>query len=117
GYFEKLIKSQHIQPFDHSVCKEASLEDLNIDGLAEFFKKERVRLQQDFIADVSVENHLLQLGLLNESFPTYGALLCFSREPMKWISGAFTRCTYWPDNDRNSKWQDDRIFQGSLLNQ
>jgi len=114
-FFEHLAKSQHSQPFDHSLCKEASHTDLDQDKIIEFLKKDLVQLQQDFRPDVSQQEQLLQLGLFQESNFTYGTLLCFGRDPTKWVSAAFTRCTYWHGDDRQKGWQDDRTYRDGLL--
>jgi Putative ATP-dependent DNA helicase recG C-terminal/Caspase domain len=116
-YFERLAKAYHSQPFDHVICNNSSFADLDLALITEFLKKDRVQLQEDFRSDASHQDQLLRFGLLQGSFPTYGALLCFGQEPPRWVSGASTRCTYWQSDNRLHGWQDDREYRGNLVSQ
>lgn len=116
-YFERLAKAYHSQPFDHGTCNNSSFADLDLALITEFLKKDRVPLQEDFRSGASHQDQLLQFGLLQGSFPTYGALLCFGQEPLRWVSGASTRCTYWQSDNRLQGWQDDREYRGNLVSQ
>lgn len=107
----------HIQPFDFSICENASLADLDIEKVAEFFKQDRVQVQADYHPGISDEDQLVQFGFLQSLHPTYGTLLCFGQNPPNWLTGAFTRCTIWRGNDRHSGWLDVQEYQAGLLRQ
>jgi hypothetical protein len=83
----------------------------------EFFRRELVQRQEDFRPEVPLQAQLVQFGLLRESYPTNGALLCFGQNPQSWLTGATTRCIYWSGNTRNSGYLDDRDCRGDLLAQ
>lgn len=119
-FFERHAEANlepHSQPFDHLICRHASLADLDLTKINEFFKTDKVQLQQDFHAGAFDQDQLLQFGLFKEAHPSYGALLCFGQNPQKLLSGAFTRCIYWPGNDRHLGWLEDQTYRGDLLNQ
>jgi ATP-dependent DNA helicase RecG len=110
-------ETQHTQPFDHSICYDASFNDLDLEKITEFLKQDRVQQEESFHPSVSIQDQLLQFGLIQKSSPTYGALLCFGKNPPKWLPGAFTRCTVWRGNDRHIGWLDSQEFRGDLLRQ
>ncbi len=104
-------------PYDHRVCRSASLSDLDLEQLTAFFNKEMVQLQQDFIPNATLKERLNKLGLFHEAFPTYGALLCFGNTPQKWSPGATTRCIHWRGDDRESGWIKNQECRGNLIRQ
>lgn len=119
-YFEARVApppEPHIQPFDHSICQSASFADLDMDKTNKFFKRNLVQRQQDFRPGASLQDQLRQFGLLRESNPTYGALLCFGQNPQILLPGALTRCIHWRGNTRQYGWQDDQEYRGDLLSQ
>ena len=63
------------------------------------------------------EDLLVHFGLVQNSHPTYAALLCLGLNPLQWVSGAITRCVDWRGNDRHSGWLESLIHRGSLLMQ
>lgn len=115
--FELYTETQHNQPFDFSICYSASLSDLDLTKVSEFFKQERTKQDNDFRPGALDQELLLQFSFLLESTPTYGALLCFGQTPSKWVSGAITRCADWSSNGRLSGLADTREFRGGLLRQ
>jgi tetratricopeptide (TPR) repeat protein len=107
----------HTQSFDHLPCHRASLVDLELGKVNEFFRRDLVQRQEDFRPEVPLQAQLVQFGMLRESYPTHGALLCFGQNPQSWLTGATTRCIYWRGNTRNSGYLDDRDCRGDLLEQ
>jgi Putative ATP-dependent DNA helicase recG C-terminal/Caspase domain len=120
NFFKRLAgtnTSIHIQPFDQAICETASFSDLNHEKVNEFFKRDRVQIQEDFWRGASDQDRLHHFELLQELRPTYGALLCFGLKPTKWLAGSFTRCTHWIGNTRNSGWLEDQAYRGDLIKQ
>src|SRR5579859_3263545 len=109
----------HTLPFDHTLCRGASMGDINMEALASLFQEERVQQQPWFHSDLTNEELLERLHLLQEEGMalTYGAVLCFGKKPFKWVAEAFTRCTSYKGNDRLGGWEEDQEFRGSLLQQ
>ncbi len=105
------------QPFDQIRCETASVTDLNQEKVTEFFKRDRVQIQEDFYRGASDQDQLRHFELLEEAHPTYGALLCFGLKPTKWLAGAFTRCTLWNGDARHSGWLDAQDYRGDLIKQ
>ncbi|HEX3641993.1 MAG TPA: ATP-binding protein, partial [Ktedonobacteraceae bacterium] len=103
-------------PFDMDISP-ATFADLDPEQVQMFLKKDRVQIQQDYRADPSEQAQMQALSLLRGKHPSYGALLCFGRDPSHQIVGAYTRCIYWSDTERLSGWEDDREYRGSLLEQ
>ncbi len=121
---EEIRKIQPHSPLlsDYSICFEATIDDLDIEKVANFFKKDKVqkelRAHKDFRPDASYQEQLELLELLQETHPSYAALLCFGRKPRKWITNAYTRCIEWGHNDRHKGWRHDGgESKEGLLNQ
>ncbi len=114
-YFFKRLNPH--QPFDQAICETASVADLNQEKVTEFFKRDRVQIQDDFYRGASDHDQLRHFELLEEARPTYGVLLCFGLKPTKWLAGAFTRCTLWHGNARHSGWSDAQDYRGDLIKQ
>jgi predicted HTH transcriptional regulator len=110
-------QTQHTEPFDHSVCHSASSANLDSEKVTEFSKQKRVQNEKAFRPNISDQDQLIEFGLLQESYITYGTLLCFGQNPSKWISGAITRCIEWDGNDRSKGWRDSQFYRGGLLRQ
>jgi predicted HTH transcriptional regulator/ABC-type branched-subunit amino acid transport system substrate-binding protein len=115
--FEETSRSSHRLPFDHTLCRTASLSDIDLEAVARFCQKKRVQEQQDFHSNMTERELLEHFGLLREGIPTYGAVLCFGKNPSRWVIGAFTRCISYKGDDPLDDWEEDREFRGSLLEQ
>lgn len=107
----------HTQPFDSCICESASLNDLDMEKVADFFKLDRVQVQGDYQSGISDQDQLVRFGLMQASHLTFGALLCFGQKPTCWLPAAFTRCIIWRGNDRHSGWLDTQEYQVGLLRQ
>jgi len=119
-YFKRLAEVNthfHVQQFDQLIVETASAIDFNQERVTEFFKRDRVQIQDDFRRGASAQEQSRHFSLLQELYPTYGALLCFGLNPTKWLAGAFTRCTCWRGNDRNHGWLDAQDYRRDLITQ
>ncbi len=110
----KHSQADSFQSFDYALCREASLADLDMEKISEFFKQDRLLKQKQLPSGTSVQDRLTQFGFVKDLSPTYGALLCFGKNPQEWVSSSITRCTNWNSDDRL---QDSEIFQSDLLSQ
>ena len=104
-------------PFDHVLCRDATLNDINMDVVAKLLRQERVRKQEWFHSSMTEQELLEHLNLLRGEILTYGAVLCFGRNPSQWVAQALTRCILYKGNDRLDSREEDREFRGSLLEQ
>lgn len=119
-YFQLLSMTQTrslLLPFDQGTDGAASFADLDPEKVADFFKRNRVQIQDDFDGGASDQEQLKHFSLLHESHPTHGAILCFSSNPTKWIPGAFTRCTLWSGPDRDPGWLEAQDYRRDLITQ
>lgn len=105
------------QWFDRIIDETASLLDLSQEKVSKFFTISLVRRQDDFSSEASDMDRLEHFGFLQESHPTYGALLCFGHNPTRWQVGAFTRCTLWSTNNRHNGWLEAQDYQRDLITQ
>ena len=115
--FQDIDRYPHRLPFDHALCRGALLSDIDMEAVASFYEKKRVQMQEDFHSARTKQELLEHFGLLQEGVPTYGAVLCFGKNPSRWVVGAFTRCISYKGDDRLDDSEEDREFRGSLLEQ
>ena len=104
-------------PFDHTLCGDASFNDINMDVVRTLLQQERVQKQEWFRPNMIDQELLEHLNLLRGEILTYGAVLCFGKNPSQWVAEAFTRCILYKGNDRLDSREEDREFRGSLLEQ
>src|SRR5437762_1956711 len=116
-YFKSLVRISERQPFDHMIAETVSISDLDQTKVTEFFNIPRVQMQDDFCNPGSYVDWLNNFGFMREAHPTYGALLCFGRNPTQLAPGAFTRCTQWMGNNRHNGWLDAQDYRRDLITQ
>ena len=120
NFFKRLAgvnANTYIQPFDQVICESASVEDLNQEKVIEFFRRDLVQIQEDFMGGISEQDQLRYFELLQDMHPAYATLLCFGLKPTKWFAGAFTRCTLWQGNDRHNGWLEAKDYLSDLITQ
>lgn len=103
--------------FDSTLCREASLDALNGDGVKKFLTQEKVQQLQNTSTHLDPFGRPPQIAFLSQDPPTYAALLCFGKNPTKAVPGAYLRCTYWKGETREIGWHEDQEYRGSLLEQ
>lgn len=111
------ISIQQTQPFDSSLCFTASRADLDPQHLTRFFEQERVQQEEGFLPGTPLEEQLTRFGFLEQGYPSYGALLCFGRNPQTKVAGATTRCVEWGSATNTDQFLSSREFTGTLLRQ
>ena len=78
-------------PFDLRPCSEGSIDDLDIGYIKEQYLPRAVA--QDVLDENRrpLKQQLRSLRLLMGEMPTWGALLSFGRDPLRWIPGAYVQ--------------------------
>ena len=115
--FEMISHKPHTLPFDYTLCRDASLSDIDMGAVTSLFQRERVQRQEWFHSNMTSQELLEHLKLLQGEVLTYGAVLCFGKNPSQWVAEAFTRCISYKGDDRLGGWEEEREFRGSLLEQ
>jgi hypothetical protein len=103
--------------FDGSPCQRATSSEIDQKKLEQFFGREIVQKQEEFLPGSSVEANIRAFCFLQKERPVYGALLCFGVNPRDWIKGTSVRCIYWRGNNRDNGWLDEQEFIGDIVNQ
>ena len=122
NFFKRLVEaaytSRQVRQFDQVLQEDASISDLNLEKVTAFFKRDRVQRQDDFDRQsTDPADQLRNFELLQKSYPTSTALLCFGLKPTKWVTGAFTRCTHWNGQNRDKGMLEDQEYRGDLIQQ
>lgn len=110
-------KPTHTPSFDSNLCQESSVADLDMKVVTRFFQEKRVQQRPEFDQHLDTQKLLEQFNFLQGSFPTYGALLCFGKNPSHRVEGTGTSCICWIGKTRKNGWTEAQLFEGSLLEQ
>ena len=89
---EDLIRSE---PFDAAPCLKASLDDLDTEQMAWFIRMARSARGFPLPEDVSTEELLIHLNLLNSDKPTNAAVLLFGKSPQRVFISSEVRCAHF----------------------
>ena len=87
-----LIRSE---PFDAAPCSKASLDDLDTEQMTRFIRMARSARAFPLPEDVSTEELLTHLNLLNDGKPTNAAMLLFGKSPQRSFISSEVRCAHF----------------------
>lgn len=114
---DEKYRNTHMLSFDSTSCQETSVTDLDMKIVTRFFREKRVQQQPEFQRHMDDQKLLEQFNFLQGSSLTYGALLCFGKNPSHWVEGTGISCIYWRGKNREAGWIEEKPFEGSLLEQ
>lgn len=124
GSTKQLLKGQILNQFllkktgitwDSVSIQEAAIKDLRNDSF-DIFREQAVKSKRMDEPDIQVSNEQLleRLNLINEGLLTRAAILLFHHNPEKWIPGAYVKIAYF-QSESDILYQDE--VHGSLLSQ
>ncbi len=116
-FYKKRAEAINAPTFDYTPCKGASFADLDLEKIMDFLARNRVQGQKDFRPNLSPEDQLEQFGFLRQSYPTFGTLLCFGKDPKQWIPSAYIHCKLWQSDEEYLPSLQSEICDGNLLRQ
>jgi ATP-dependent DNA helicase RecG len=123
---ELLVRKAVLEPFDQRVCVEASIEDLDIfllrDGLRDLGLLSNGRPVEYYLSDqVPLSTFVPALcgkqPLTGKLCPRNFALLLFGKEPQRWVPGAVSYFSVYPDVDRGTRFSERHDLAGTLIEQ
>lgn len=102
--------------FDTRPCREASLDDLNVDIIVREYLP--LAISEDVLAHDtrSVKEQLASLRLYNLQWdcPTYAALIMFGRNPRYFMPGSYIQYVQFKGEDNGGAILNERRFDGNL---
>ncbi|MDE0556743.1 MAG: DUF4062 domain-containing protein, partial [Candidatus Poribacteria bacterium] len=82
-------------PFDTAPCSNASLDDLDSERMTRFIRIARMARAFPLTEDVSMEELLGHLNLLNDGRPTNAAVLLFGKSPQHFLISSGVKCAHY----------------------
>ena len=99
-------------PFDAAPCAKATLDDLDIERMAQFIRTAR-RVRQFPLAEGTPPRQLLEhLNLLNEGRLTNAAVLLFGKAPQRFLISSEIRCAHYHGTDVAKPIPSYQVYKG-----
>ena len=109
---EDLIRSG---PFDAAPCSNASLDDLNAERMTRFIRIARMARAFPLTEDVSMEELLGHLNLLNDGRPTNAAVLLFGKSPQQFLMSSGIKCAHYHGTQVAKPIPSHHIYNGTAF--
>jgi len=109
---KELIRSD---PFDATICKDASLEDIDPDKIKWFIRTARSKRGFPLSPDSPIEEVLTHLNLLKKGKPANAAILLFGRQPQRFFITSELRCALFHGNEVMKPIQSYQVYKGDLF--
>lgn len=103
--------------FDHKICKEASLEDVDKAKVKWFLKEAAKERNFDVDPDTSTKQVLEKLELVKDGKLTNAAILLFGKNPQRFFLQAETRCARFRGTKPIKPFIDMKVFGGNIIDQ
>ena len=102
--------------FDTHPCREAKLEDIDIDTIAKEYLPKAIDTETLTDDKRSLKEQLASLHLFNMQWdcPTYAALIMFGRNPKYFMPGAYIQYVRFKGNTNGGEILNERRFEGCL---
>lgn len=109
---KELIRSD---PFDATVCKDATLDDIDPERIKWFIRTARSKRGFPLTPDSPVDEVLIHLNLLKNSRPTNAAILLFGRQPQRFFITSELRCALFHGNEIMKPIPSYQVYKGDLF--
>ena len=103
--------------FDESVCKNASLDDIDEEKVRWFLRMAKERRKYPINLDATVKDALLYLNLISDGKPTNAAVLLFGKNPIRFFHQANVKCIQFPATEVQKPFTSYHIYEGNLFEQ
>ena len=102
-------------PFDASPCARATLDDLDIERMAQFVRTARVVRQFPLPEGTPAPQLLEHLNLLNEGRPTNAAVLLFGKSPQRFLISSEIRCAHFHGTEVAKPIPSYQVYKGTAF--
>jgi len=102
-------------PFDASLCRDATPDDLSEEKILWFLKRARAARGFPLEADAGTHAILTQLRLLKDGHPTNAAILLFAREPQRFVYSSEVKCAHFHGTTVRKPIPFYQVYKGNLF--
>jgi ATP-dependent DNA helicase RecG len=111
------IAEMHLQSigssWDLTPAQKTTVEDLDLVKVADYIKKANETGRRNISPDESPQTVLEKIGLVQDSKPTWAAILLFGKDPQRVLSQATIHCGLFGSDEISVL--DDRMVQGTVI--
>lgn len=105
------------KPFEERPCVQASLDDMDVKGLAQFVRRANHERQFPLTDSTPPQEVLTHLNLLDGIQPSHAAVLLFGANPQRYMPSAEIRCMHFHGTQVQRPVPFYRIYKGTLFEQ
>ena len=102
-------------PFDAAPCARATLDDLDLERMAQFIRTARLVRQFPLPEGTPAPQLLEHLNLLNESRPTNAAVLLFGKSPQRFLLSSDIRCAHFHGTEVAKPIPSYQVYKGTAF--
>ncbi|HBT89337.1 Fic family protein [Desulfobacter sp.] len=114
----KLLEERELirfTPFDASFCRNATFEDLDMEGVSRFLVLARRGRSFPLPEDTPSEDVLAHLNLLDKGRPTHAAILLFGKKPQRFLITSEVRCAHFHGFEVEKPIPSYQVYKGTLF--
>ena len=109
---KNLVRSE---AFDAAPCLKASLDDLDTEQMTRFIRIARGARAFPLTEEVSMEELLIHLNLLNDGQPTNAAMLAFGKSPQQFLISSSVKCAHYHGTEVAKPIPSHQIYNGTAF--
>ena len=102
-------------PFDAAPCTGATLDDLDVERMAQFIRTARLVRQFPLPEGTPATQLLEHLNLLNEGRPTNAAVLLFGKAPQRFLISSEIRCAHFHGTEVAKPIPSYQVYKGTAF--
>ena len=102
-------------PFDAAPCARATLDDLDLERMAQFIRTARLVRQFPLPEGTPAPQLLEHLNLLNEGRPTNAAVLLFGKSPQRFLLSSDIRCAHFHGTEVAKPIPSYQVYKGTAF--
>ena len=102
-------------PFDATVCKDATLADLDPERMTWFLREARHARGFPLSENASPTELLTHLNLLNADRPTHAAVLLFGRQPQRFLISSEIKCAHFHGTEVAKPIPSYQVYKGNVF--
>ncbi|NIA13656.1 MAG: DUF4062 domain-containing protein [Nitrospiraceae bacterium] len=109
---QELIRSG---PFDATVCRNATLDDLSEEAISRFLRNARKARGFPLHEQAEPQEVLTHLNLLDKGRPTHAAVLLFAKEPQRFLISSEVKCAHFHGTEVAKPIPSYQVYKGTAF--
>jgi len=114
----KLLEERELirlTPFDATFCRDATVDDLDFDGITRFLVQARRGRSFPLPEESPPLDVLAHLNLLDRGRPTHAAVLLFGKQPQRFLISSEVKCAHFHGYEVSKPIPSYQVYKGTLF--